>query len=160
MRVVSFRVADVRGGVDATAVREIARMVDVTPLPGAPAPVEGVIVVRGALVPVLDLRARLALPPRAAAPTDYLVVVAAAAATVALRVDDVDDVRDVPDDAIERAHGMVAAAATVAGVARLDDGLLVVHDVDAFLSQAEADAIARALHAHATHAHAAAAPRG
>lgn len=145
MRVVSFRVAHAHGAIEATAVREIARMVRVTPLPGAPAPVDGVIVVRGASVPVLDLRARLGLPTRRVADTDYLIVVATAARTVVLRVDDVDDVRDVPDDAIERATGMVASAATVAGVARLADGLLVVHDADAFLSQAESDAIERAM---------------
>ena len=152
MHVVSFRVAGAAGAIDAAAVREVARMVRVTPLPGAPAPVEGVIVVRGASVPVIDLRARLGLPSRPATDADYLVVVATAHRTVALRVDDVDDVRDVPDHAIERAAGLVASAATVAGVVRLEDGLLVVHDADAFLSQAEADAIDRAMRAHAPHA--------
>lgn len=147
MRVVSFRVAHARGAIDATAVREISRMVAVTPLPGAPAPVEGVIVVRGASVPVLDVRARLGLPSRPVADSDYLIVVATALRTVALRVDDVDDVRDLPDHAIESATGMVASAETVAGVVRLDDGLLVVHDADAFLSQAEADAIERVIRA-------------
>jgi purine-binding chemotaxis protein CheW len=150
MRIVSFLVAGDRGAIDAGAVREIARMVHVAPLSGAPEPVEGVVVVRGEPVPVLDLRARLGLPPRTRRESDYLIVAAAGGRTVALRVDDVEDVAELPDAAVRGAAGMLSAAPTVAGVARLDDGLLLVHDVDRFLSRSEAEVLDVAMRRHAT----------
>src|SRR5438270_7042780 len=82
-----FEVEGQRYGLAAGAVRELLRMVAVVPLPGAPAVIEGVVNLRGAVVPVLDLRRRFGLPARAATPTDHLIVADAGGRAVALRVD-------------------------------------------------------------------------
>ena len=64
-----------RYGLPASEVRELLRVVTVESLPRAPPSIEGIINLRGKIVPVLDIRARLRLPPKPAEPSDYLVVI-------------------------------------------------------------------------------------
>jgi purine-binding chemotaxis protein CheW len=63
VQLVTFRVGGEEFGVDVFAVHEILRHQEVTPVPSAPAFVEGVLDVRGTLVPVVDLRRRFEVPP-------------------------------------------------------------------------------------------------
>jgi purine-binding chemotaxis protein CheW len=130
-----------RYGLPAASVRELARAVTILQLPGAPPIVEGVIDVRGQVVPVLDARARLGLPPRALAHTDHLVLAWAGARAVALRVDRALELVRVEADAVER----LADRGHVAGVVKLPDGLVLIQDLDALLSAGEEAAIDRAL---------------
>lgn len=145
------RVAGTRLALPAVAVLEIHRAVLIAPLPGAPPVIEGVVHVRGQVLPVIDLAERLGLPSRPVlSPSEHFVVLAAGGRQVVVRVDDAEELRDIDDDAIAGAEGLVAAARTVAGVARLEDGTLTIHDPAAFLSQAEDDALSGALVALAT----------
>lgn len=139
-------VAELHVGWPAAAVREVVRMVAVTPLPEAPPLVEGVVDLRGELVPVLALRARLGLPPREPSPEEHLVFLHRDRRdTVACRVDRAQDLVTVDETALTAPTGLAAAARGIAGVAATADGLIVVHDVDAFLSEAESLALADAL---------------
>jgi len=126
-------------------VREIVHAVEITPLAGAPGVVEGVVDVRGAVVPVLDVRARFRLPARPVRLSDHLVLAEGAGRLVALRVDRAVGMEEVPPEAMTMPGANDPAMAHLAGVVTLDDGMVLVHDLDAFLSQAEADALARAL---------------
>ncbi|MFL5494727.1 MAG: chemotaxis protein CheW [Gemmatimonadales bacterium] len=63
IQLLTFELADRSFGLPSRLLVEVARAVSVAPLPGAPRIIEGVINVRGALVPVLDIRARFGLPP-------------------------------------------------------------------------------------------------
>lgn len=140
------RVADVRLAFPASAVRGIHRAVLIAPLPGAPPVVEGVVYVRGEPVPVIDLAERLALPPRPVLSLDErLVVLAAGGLTVAVRVDEAEDLVELDVRAVTHGEGFMAGARTVAGVARLADGTVTIHDPAAFLAQAELDALGEAM---------------
>jgi purine-binding chemotaxis protein CheW len=132
-------------GLPASAVREIVRAVAITPLPGAPPIVEGAVNVRGQLVPVVDVRRRLALPPKSLHPDEFLVLLAQGARTLAMRVDDVDDLVAVDAGHIETAGELSPALRGLTGLAARADGVLVIYDPDAFVSQAEAEAIDAAL---------------
>src|SRR5436309_14010618 len=70
--VLIFEVGSQRYGLPAAGVRELVRAVTVTPLPRAPAIVEGVIDLRGTIVPVLDIRARFRLPAKPPEPPHHL----------------------------------------------------------------------------------------
>ncbi len=118
-----------RYGIPAGSVVELHQMVATVPLPGAPPIVEGMINVRGTLVPVLDLRRRLELPGHPAEPGDHLVLVRADGAVVGLRVDRVEDLIQVPE--VDRSFKAVAPR--VEGMATLDDGLLLIQDMDSLL---------------------------
>lgn len=129
-------------------VLEVQRMVALTPLPEAPAVVEGVIDLRGQVVPVLDVRARFDLPPSAPSLSDQLVVARAGERTVAIRVGSTVGVRAVPTRSLDRTATDIPGVAHVAGVARDDEGLLVVHDLATFLSWDEARQLGGALTRH------------
>jgi purine-binding chemotaxis protein CheW len=133
-----FEVAGRRFGLSAEALREVVRAVAITALPKAPPIVEGVINLRGTLVPVLDIRQRFELPPTPLAPQQHLLIAQAGARLVALRVDRALDLVALDRRAIESAAGVVPGVEYVAGIARLADGLLVIHDLETFLSLDEA----------------------
>ena len=120
------------------------RAVAITPLPSAPPLIEGVVSVRGRILPVLDVRARFRLPPRALDPSDHFIVAAAGRRGVILRVDRATHLAQVDD-----ATAAPAGGAYDAGVATLEDGLVLVHDLAAFLSASEAAALDVALEARA-----------
>jgi purine-binding chemotaxis protein CheW len=142
-----FLLDDSRFAIRADAVAEIIRAVAITPLPNAPAVIEGIIDLRGRMIPVFDLRRRFGLPPRELRASDHFIVVRAATRLAALHVDQVLDLTDAADDAIEPMTAAVSSAKHVDGVAHLGDGMALIHDVDAFLSAAEADALDAALEA-------------
>lgn len=127
------------------AVVEVVRAVAITRLPGAPPALEGVINVRGALVPVLDLRARFGLATPPLDPDEQMVLVRAGARTVACRVDRVDGLLELPEGAVAAPHGLTAATRGLAGVAPTGDGVAVVYDPNAFLAEQEARALEAAL---------------
>src|SRR5689334_4506958 len=84
-----FTLAAERFALPLRDVHQVLRAVAIRGLPGAPRVVEGVIDLRGELLPVLDLRARFALGQKLLAPSDHLLIAQAGARKVALRVDQV-----------------------------------------------------------------------
>lgn len=127
-------VDDLRLGIAADAVLEVHRMVAVTRIAGAPAVIEGLVDVRGIAVPVVDLRRRLGRPTRPPKPSDHLVELTVRRRRVALHVDRALDVTVVAAATVDAAPAELDYAA---GLVRLDDGLLVVHDLAAFLTEDE-----------------------
>lgn len=124
---------------------EVLPAVAMTALPKAPAIVEGVIDVRGRLVPVLDIRARFRLPASPMELSDHLVVARAGERTVALRADEAIEVVRLEARDIEPIEPAVPGAAYVSGVAHTPDGLVLLHDLQTFLTRAESDQLGQAL---------------
>src|SRR5881296_2430916 len=75
--VLVFEVGGQKYALPTADVRELVRAVAITPLPAAPAVIEGVVDVRGRVLPVLDVRARFRLPPKALDPSDHFIVASA-----------------------------------------------------------------------------------
>jgi purine-binding chemotaxis protein CheW len=145
LEVLVFELGAQRYALRAPDVREITRAVTVAPLPRAPAVVEGVINVRGTVVPVLDIRARFGLPARLAEHTDHLLLAWANERLVALRVDRAASLVKLAPSDVESPTHLAAGLGLLAGVAKLPDGLVLIHDLSAFLTQAEAIALDDAL---------------
>lgn len=147
---VVFEVGPQRLGLASASVREILQAVAITPLPGAPTGVEGVIDLRGTIVPVFDLRARIALPPRPLRITDHLLVCdAGACGVVIIRADRITQIRAIADTP-ELPQVATAADPLVRGLARLPDGIVVICDLSAFLTEPDLETLARAMTALAT----------
>lgn len=138
-------VGDHRLGLPVLAVDEVLPIAWVTPLPGAPPIVEGVLDVRGNTVVVLDARRRIGAGARPVRLSDRLVVARAGAHRVALHVDAVLTIQEVPTVELLAGVAMAPAVLGAAGLVRMDDGLLVVHDPAAFLSSEESAALGAAL---------------
>lgn len=142
------RLAGVQIALPASRVIEILRTVALAAMPGAPAIVEGALNLRGTLVPVIDLRLRFSLTARPNNPGDSLIVLQAASRRIAVRVETVDELEEIAAESIENPAAMspvLARLSAVSGVAARADGALVIYDPDAFLTQAENDAIAATL---------------
>ncbi len=140
-----FDVAGWRYGIPVSDVQELLRSVSVTPLPNAPTAVEGLINVRGEVTAVFDLRQRFGLPPKDLASSDHFVLARAGERKVALRVDRAVDVIQVPPDDIDSVHRIGSNEGFLAGVAKLGDGLVLIHDLSRFLSNAESIALESAM---------------
>jgi purine-binding chemotaxis protein CheW len=145
MRLLRFRLDAHQYGIASDAVVEIVRAVAITPLPGAPSVVEGVIDVRGSIVPVFDLRARFSIPPKGLEPSDQFILARTPSRIAALHVDRVEDLVDVDSAAMSSLSLSHSDTSYLAGIATLPHGLVLIHDVETFLSRAEADCLATTL---------------
>jgi purine-binding chemotaxis protein CheW len=126
-------------------VRELVRAVRLTPLPRAPAVVEGLLDLRGELLPVLDMRRRFRLPARPLASSDHLVVARAGPRGVALRVDRAEGLLALEPGQLDTSPGELPGVGYVAGAIKLPDGLVLLHDLRTFLSEAEGLTLEEAL---------------
>jgi purine-binding chemotaxis protein CheW len=143
-----FELENQRYGLPLRDVMETVRAVTITPLPQAPSIVEGVINFRGMVVPVFDIRARFGHPPRAMQVQNHLILASAGKRQVALRVDRAMDLVRVRDQDVQEAQTVVPHAPYISGVARLPDGLMLIHDLATFLSEAETETLSQSLSAH------------
>lgn len=127
------------------AVDRVVRMVAITPLPNAPDIVLGVVNFQGRVIPVINMRRRFCLPEREIALTDQLVVAHTARRPVALVADAVLDVIACPAQSLIAAEEVLPDIEYVEGVVKLADGLILIHDLDKFLSLEEENFLAQAL---------------
>ena len=119
-------------------VREVIRAVSPTPLPGGPDLVAGLVNVRGTINVLLDVRRRFGHPGRPIHPDDHFVLARAHTRDVALHVDRAIELVDVPEQNLGDLAAVTPEAGDLfGGVARIDDGLLLIHDLAAFLTEAE-----------------------
>jgi len=146
-----FRLGAQRYALPLEAVERIVRAVEVTPLPGAPASVLGAIDVQGLVVPVLSIRRRFGLPQSDIGTSDQFVLTRAAQRRVALAIDTAEGVLEHPAEAIVDAARITPGAGQIRGVVRLDDGLVLIHDPQTFLSLDETVALDRAMRREAAH---------
>ena len=135
----------------ADRVVQVVQMVAISPLPGAPPVVEGVVNVRGTVVPVFDLRRRFGLPPRPIDPSQHLVILAAGPRMAAVRVDSAEEFHAIPDSDITRSDVLADSGISssgsrhVAGIAVTPDGTTIIYDLAAFLSLTESGTLDDAL---------------
>jgi purine-binding chemotaxis protein CheW len=144
-RLVVFTLEEHRYALSLSVVERAVRMVEISPLPQAPAIVLGVINLGGRIVPVLNVRKRFRLPERAPGLADQLLIARTPARSVALAVDAVDGVVQHHPDEVIAPPAIVPGLEYLAGVAKLDDGMLFIHDLDRFLSLEEEQALATAI---------------
>lgn len=123
------------------SVERIVQAVLVTLLPQAPAVVLGVIDVAGRVLPVFNVRQRLGLPERDIDPADQFVIARTSERTVVLAVDAVSGVFELPAAAMIDAGSLAPGLAHTRGVMQIADDLVLVHDLEAFLSTTEAQAL-------------------
>lgn len=116
------------------AVERVVRAVEITPLPKAPEIVLGAINAQGRVIPVVDLRRRFRLPAREMLPDDRFIIARTASRLVALAADDVAGVRECSPREMVLAADALPFAEYLQGVAKLEEGLVLITDLDAFLS--------------------------
>ncbi|MBC7344324.1 MAG: chemotaxis protein CheW [Clostridia bacterium] len=126
-------------GVDISSVHEIIRMQAITRVPGTPAFVEGVINLRGRIVPVIDLHKRFGLPPGEETQDSRIMVVEISGVTVGMIVDSVSEVLRLPVSNIEPPPPVVTGVdvAYLRGVGKWEDRLIILLDLEKVLYEQE-----------------------
>jgi purine-binding chemotaxis protein CheW len=139
VQLVTFRVGGEEFGLDVFSVHEILRYEPPTPMPKAPAFVDGVLDVRGTLVPVVDLRRRFELAEQRHDEDTRIVLVDFGGERLGLVVDEVREVLRVPETAVAPPPSFVRglAAEFLRGIVKLGDRLVVLVDLDRILSSQE-----------------------
>lgn len=146
-----FTVDSLRLGLHLEAVDRVVSACEPTPLPGAPEPIVGAINLAGDVVPVLDLRQRLQLPRRPIGVDDQLLLVRADERRYALTVDDTDGVHEFQADDVVPPAEVAEGRASIQGVVRLADGLLLIEDPRRFLDIEGMRMLAHALRQESAH---------
>jgi purine-binding chemotaxis protein CheW len=121
-------------------VERVLRIAEISPLPQAPGMVLGMINIQGQVLPVINLRRRLSLPEREIRLSDQLIMAQTSQRSVALVVDGVYGVVERPEDAVIPAKTILAGMEYIRGVMLFRDGVILIHDLDRFLSLEEVNA--------------------
>ncbi len=132
LQVSTFYVGKYFFGIEVVRVQEVLRAQKMTMVPLAPAVVEGLINLRGQIVPALDMRRRLCLEPRTPQMLPMNVIVRTEEGAVSLIVDDIGDVLDLEPENIELPPDNLAPEASeiLHSVYKLKDSLLLLLDTD------------------------------
>ncbi len=139
IQLVSFRLGDEEYGVDILNVQEIIKMMEITRVPNSPDFVEGVINLRGKVLPVIDLRKRLGLPKKEHDKATRIIVVEMDKKIVGFIVDSVSEVLRIPYSALEAPPQMSNGVGEefISAVGKLNDKLLILLDLKRILSVEE-----------------------
>jgi len=140
-QLVVFTLDEQRYAVPLSAVERIVRLVEITPVPHTPEIVLGVINVQGRILPVVNIRRRFHLPARELYPSDHLLIARTSKRTMALVVDAVSEVVTLSGHEMVTREKILAHLGYVAGVVKRPDGLILIHDLDEFLSLEEDQAL-------------------
>lgn len=136
---VVFRLGEEAYALKLHTVREIIMVGMITPVPRAPGFIEGVLNLRGEVMPVIDLRDRFGLPRQAATSLSRIVITAIAGVWTGLVVDSVHEVKTVDERKLEEPprYTSVGANAYIHKVARVQDGVVFLLDIQHLLTDVE-----------------------
>ena len=139
---ISFRIGAQEFCVDIMAVREIRGWTSATPIPHSPNYVRGVINLRGAVLPIVDLAARLGFAITEPTARSVIIVAHIGERTVGLLVDAVSDILTVSDEVIQPTPDVTCdtVKAFVKGILAVDDRLISLISLDRVLPDLDAEA--------------------
>ena len=139
-QLVIFKLAEGSFGLDIRFVREINRLMEVTPIPTAPAYVEGIMNLRGAVVPVVSLGLRFGLEKSETTKDSRIVVIESNHNLLGLVVDEVSEVLRLPSSDVESADNMATGGVNVdfiEGVGKVDGRLILLLAPDKLFTDEE-----------------------
>lgn len=119
-------------GVDVLKVQEVIRYQEMTPVPIAPAMIQGLINLRGQIITAIDLRRRLELPERPEGQLPMNMVIRTEDGGISLLVDEIGDVLEIAESCFERVPETVTGVARelILGVYKLNGRLLLILDTE------------------------------
>lgn len=135
IQLVTFRIGDEEFGVDILAVQEIIRLMQITMVPRAPQFIEGVINLRGKVIPVVNMRTRFNKAQKEPDSSTRIVVMELDQKIVGFLVDGVSEVLRLPESTVEDPPPVVAGIGSeyIRGIGKLDNRLLILLDLDHLL---------------------------
>ncbi|WP_319759914.1 chemotaxis protein CheW [Maridesulfovibrio sp.] len=145
IQLVTFSIGEEEFGVDILKVQEIIRTMEITKVPRAPQFVEGVINLRGKVIPIIDLRSKFGLQFREHDQHTRIIVIEINDMIVGFVVDSVSEVLRIPASTVEPPPPVVSGLESeyINGVGKLEDRLLILLDLNRLLSGEEQEQLAQ-----------------
>ncbi len=139
LQLVTFTLGNEEYAVDILKVQEINRMTEVAKVPNSPSYVEGVINLRGRVIPVVNLRSRFGLGEKEMDERSRIMIMDIQGLTIGVVVDAVSEVLRIPSNTVEPAPHMASDIGTefIRGIAKLDDRLIILIDMDQIIDRPE-----------------------
>lgn len=136
LQLISFAIGDDQYGVDIMAVREIKGWTDITPLPGQSEYVRGVLNLRGAIVPIVDLRCRFGQGLTKASPLHIVIIVQIAERAIGLLADRVLDIVSLDEAEIKPVPRVAQSgrAGFLSGLITVEAGMIALIDLPNLLA--------------------------
>ena len=146
LQLVSFKIGDEEFGVDILSVQEINRMSQITKVPNTSDFIEGVINLRGRVIPVMDLRVKLGMPRKEHGKNTRIVVVELRGQTIGFIVDEVSEVLRISKDITEAPPEMVGGMNSdyITSIGKLEDRLLILLDLEKIVSSSDLNKLKKA----------------
>lgn len=143
LQLVSFTLGKEEFGIDILKVQEINRTSSVTRVPNSPHFIEGVINLRGKVIPIVDLRKRFSMGSSQHDKNTRIIVVEILSKTVGFIVDSVREVLRIPQSVVDPPPPIVAGISSdyIEGVGKMDDRLLILLNLEKALSHSEIQAL-------------------
>jgi purine-binding chemotaxis protein CheW len=135
---VAFRLGAGVFGVDISRVREIIVHREPTRVPGVSELVEGVINLRGHVIPIYSLRKQFAFPETEKTGDTRMVVVEVQDSTIGIVVDEVSEVLMIPGSVVEKPSAMISTGVDndyIAGIAKMEENLVIILDLERVLGR-------------------------
>lgn len=141
LQFVTFTLNNEAYAVDILNVQEINRITEITKVPNAPSHVEGVVNLRGKVIPVINLRKKFHFKDKPADYTSRIIIMGINGITNGLIVDSVSEVLRVPANIIEPAPTMSSELSSkyIKGIAKMDDRLIILLDIDKLIGNTAKD---------------------
>jgi len=138
-RWVTFQLDEETYGIDVMQIREVLRCPEISPVPGAPPFMLGIINLRGAVVAIIDTRSRFNLPPHEVDDSSRILILETADHVVGFLVDSVSEVAELNSNDVEAAPdtGGRSTSRFISGLYKRDEGLLILMDAGKLLSDDE-----------------------
>lgn len=144
LQLVRFNIGEEVFGVDILKVQEINRMAEITRVPNAPDYVEGVINLRGKVIPIIDLRARLGMEQKEFDKETRIIVVELEDKVIGFIVDSVNEVLRINKSITEPPPPMVAGIDSefITAIAKLSERLIILLDLEKILTKEQKEELA------------------
>ncbi|HWR08203.1 chemotaxis protein CheW [Sporomusa sp.] len=135
VQLVVFKLGREEYGVSILQVQEIKRMTDITRVPHSPDYIKGVMNLRGSVLPVIDLKKRLNLPPQEYTDDTRIIIVKVEDIIIGMIVDAVSEVTTIDQMGIEAPQAVVGgiAADYLSGVGKMENRLLILLNAEAII---------------------------
>lgn len=130
VHILVYAIQGERHGLPLSVVERVTPAVEITPLTEVPETVVGIINVQGKIIPVISMRSKFQLPPRPIHLTDRIIIITTLKGRLALLVDAVHDVFELPQTRIVSEDQGLPSTRVLSSLIKLDDGLVLVYDPD------------------------------
>ncbi|OYT17116.1 MAG: chemotaxis protein CheW [Bacteroidetes bacterium 4572_77] len=137
IKLVGFNIDEQHFGLPLDVVEKVVQLVWIQPLLKMPEYICGIINLHGEIIPVVNVRYIFGLSKKEIALSDQLVIATASHKKFALIVDSTREVIEICENDIVKSEHIIFGMKYVQGVVELDDGMLLINDIDKFLSEDE-----------------------